>query len=763
MKKILLTALIGLIAASASAATLQVKHNPGAGQYGTIAAAVEAAASGDTIEIIGDATPFDEGIVNPFRDKALNFIGTKNPMPIFQNKNISRNNPFDDGMYSLFVSATTTTVENIHFVVNNPISGREEGQPGGSYPFDMRHNPIHENPVVIKNCKLESPEYSENTVIAHDRKVLFEGCELEFGGQIWQLWEDSTTFKNCKITSNKAQASQKSQLAITFGGQVTFDNCYVDFSHQGDINPDTQLPGGTYVLDNRQGLIEIINGTLFKVGPYSLGVNNFNYGYGATDAHRRNEGLHGIRIDHSIFGYYGVTNPDVNGVTMDNKPEMSSIGYDVRTVITNSDMIGGWEGKNHPQRAASGVYSGGSLWTSDDTPAISINNSVFYDWGFFVGFHQQAGQEADVMVEAEQNAIYTNVFTNTSDSNAVMDPSNKLFDNATYPLSSTFVYVDTLTDNFYLHPSSEAAKMSPIPGSKGVASETDLPAWPMEAVKIASGGTAPVIDGVINTAEWARATPIDLRLGTLNIKDPYKPEYTHKGSAYYTATATSGTIVNDADCSAMIYYMWDDDAFYIAASVKDDVNRAVANSETTKVNGGDCFQLCIDYDNIRADTTTAPDQIGFVLIPSWAAIANRGSYPASADGLVSTINPNFYQFWPENIFDQPNQFAGMTWEVKMSGANYDLEARIPWNAFKVYNEAVEMPYKTTFPPKAGQICGVLPMIDDHDENDATSFLLTEFGPNGFPVGMPSSYSKMTFVLEGSVPSTNFARQWNTFE
>lgn len=743
MRRILFIAFIGWIAASASAATLRVTHNPGAGEYSSVAAAIEDAVSGDIIEIVGDGTPYDEGIINPHADKVLSFIGTTDPRPIFQSKNLVKNDPIDPRLCILFFSAAQVVVENIHFIANNVVNDDTLPQ-GVQYPFDLRGGD-----AVFRNCKIEVPEHVAHTMISHDKTNLFEDCEIEMGEQMHVLWTKSLTFRNCKITTN--EKSMNTAFVIIHGGHVILDNCYVDYRHNYAF---AQVDGG---------LIELINGTIVKSYVPKGSVGGFNLQNYTTTAEGNiiptsDTDFHGLRMDHSIFALYGLEEDyGFNAIFIQNDQNLVEQGRYAGVRITNSDVIGGVEGAAG-HCAASAIFSNSHILSDDGSPSIQIDKSIFYNWGWVLGFFEAPIEEANTMVSITNSALFDDHYSNNS--TPAVDPSSRFFSKSDYPLANTLVYLDGINDNFLLYPSSEAAKMSPVPGSMGVASETDLPAWPMEAVKIASGDPAPVIDGVINTAEWARATPVDLRVENLLAKDPYRPEYTHRGSVY-ADNGSPGTISNDADCSAMIYYMWDDEAFYLAVSIKDDVNEPVLNSETLKVNSGDCFQLCIDYDNIRANSVNDLTQQGYALIPSWAAVANKGSFPATEDGRVSAINPNFYQFWP-GIFDQPNQLAGMSWEIKMSGANYDLEARIPWNAFKIYNESIEMPYVTSFPPKSGQVCGILPIVDDHD-NGTITFMMTEYGTNGFPVEMPSGYGKMTFVLEGSAPSTNAARQWNLFK
>jgi len=214
--------------------------------------------------------------------------------------------------------------------------------------------------------------------------------------------------------------------------------------------------------------------------------------------------------------------------------------------------------------------------------------------------------------------------------------------------------------------------------------------WPITINKVTA---PPVIDGNINPgAEWDDSTLMNMRLSTLNIPDPYDPTFVHNGGVF----GAGGTITGDADASALYYFGWDDNALYIAADVTDEsINPNVA---VGAMNGGDAFQVCLDYDLTKG---TDANVNGMVFIPSIAAADNVGTAPA--DGS----SPNFNAFWPEG---NANPMTGTQWGVTTSAGGYQVEVKIPWTAFTAGGSTFTNP----FPPVQGQKMGMLFMIDDHD-------------------------------------------------
>jgi hypothetical protein len=157
-----------------------------------------------------------------------------------------------------------------------------------------------------------------------------------------------------------------------------------------------------------------------------------------------------------------------------------------------------------------------------------------------------------------------------------------------------------------------------------------------------------------------------------------------------------GTITTDADASGLYYFAWDNTSLYIAADVTDEsIN---PNVFAGAANGGDAFQVCLDYDLSKV---TDANVSGGVYIPTVAASANVGTAPAD------NTSPNFNAFWPEG---NANPMTGTRWGVTVSGSGYKVELAIPWTAFTAGGSAFANP----FPPVEGQKMGMLVMIDDHD-------------------------------------------------
>lgn len=245
--------------------------------------------------------------------------------------------------------------------------------------------------------------------------------------------------------------------------------------------------------------------------------------------------------------------------------------------------------------------------------------------------------------------------------------------------------------------------------------------WPINVFRTI---TTPTIDGVINVGtEYSNAQVVDLRLGTLSIIDPYTPTCMHFGSHFQAG----GMVEDDADNSALIYFLWDDQALYVAVNGKDEEMNPVTNDcgqyacPDAGVNRGDTFQLCLDYD--QGEATDGQQDGTKVYIPSWALIENAN-------------DPQwFQQFWP---LSAPNPFTGMTYSMKTSATGYTLEARIPWTAFTSGGDV----YTNPFPPVNMQTCGVLPMLEDND-GGAVSFLYTA-GNNTNIIVNASQYNDLVF-------------------
>lgn len=250
--------------------------------------------------------------------------------------------------------------------------------------------------------------------------------------------------------------------------------------------------------------------------------------------------------------------------------------------------------------------------------------------------------------------------------------------------------------------------------------------WPIQAVRIPVGSPAPTLDGVIAPGEWAPTgveVPIDISLATLNAIDPYFPQFTHPGTLI-------GSIADDADLSARAWFLWDNQALYIAADVSDDV---LLPSTFPNVNNGDAFQFAIDYDSNALAGADLP--FSGVFIPSWAAAPN------------SNDPSRFQQFWPTG---SANPFTGTTWAVAERPGGWTLEARIPWTAFEAGGDFFLNP----FPPAVGQTALAAIILPDADLNvgSVDGFLVT-VGNGQNTILDSSSYNTLLFVEEPTLPAS----------
>ncbi len=265
--------------------------------------------------------------------------------------------------------------------------------------------------------------------------------------------------------------------------------------------------------------------------------------------------------------------------------------------------------------------------------------------------------------------------------------------------------------------------------------------WPINVFRTL---TTPTIDGVANIAtEYSNAQSVDLRLGTINAFDPWTPTCLHAGTSSFAGV---GSPENDADNSGLIYFLWDDQALYMAVVANDQQLNPASNPcgqyacSSGGVNGGDAFQLCLDYD--QGDAADGQQLGTKVYIPSWAITDN-----------ADDVNW-FQQFWP---VEDPNPFTGMTYNMKTNATGYVLEARIPWTAFTAGGDT----YTKPFPPVDMQTCGVLPMLEDFDDG-VVSFMYTA-GNNSNIIVNASQYNDLIFQNRTSPQPETAVEDWMQYK
>lgn len=264
--------------------------------------------------------------------------------------------------------------------------------------------------------------------------------------------------------------------------------------------------------------------------------------------------------------------------------------------------------------------------------------------------------------------------------------------------------------------------------------------WPIQVVETS---TPPTLDGVIDTAsEWAPAgfpVPIALNLSTLTIADPYFPNNTHNGQSLLIGGATN---TGAADISGVMYFMYDADNFYIGVEVTDDNNSPGA----TAPNGGDAFQLCLDYDN----TFGAGGTDAGIYIPSWNATTNTSDFSQAL----------FFAFWPTS---SPADFTGAEWQMTVgTGGNYVLEASIPWTVFSANGNT------NTVPPATGYVFNGMPILLDIDNGGDPKFLMTGGAGSGAGAIGSASLWQTTFELtddpvELPPPPASTGGSWNLYQ
>jgi len=184
--------------ATAGAAVLEVTHSPGAGQYGSVTAAIAAAADGDTIRIIDNSAPFEETVL----------IDT----------------PDANGMFTLEGDPGLDPRPTIVGQGGTDIAGAVVTLGfGANYPTGC----------IIRNLILQSapqagpPAYSTLCMLRFNFNTTFENVEFDAGSPaniesaISQFWYHTNTFNNCTFKGGVYTIFSRS-------GEAVLNNCAIE-------------------------------------------------------------------------------------------------------------------------------------------------------------------------------------------------------------------------------------------------------------------------------------------------------------------------------------------------------------------------------------------------------------------------------------------------------------------------------------------------------------------------------------------------------
>jgi hypothetical protein len=187
-------------------------------------------------------------------------------------------------------------------------------------------------------------------------------------------------------------------------------------------------------------------------------------------------------------------------------------------------------------------------------------------------------------------------------------------------------------------------------------------------------GMPPVLDGVVNTDEWAAATPLIMNHGTMQ---------------NFGGSMSTGSTTTDAQMSGTFRFLWDQTYLYVSAQIATTtvscMLNELTNGEPTPLNGTDAIQFCLDHQNLKTGNEETPGIYILDVVPGFKDNLNKTGY---------------YQHWgtPRNTLSNT-----VTSGRKLAGA-YELEFKIKWSDLT--------PNPIT--PAAGSRIGYLALILDVD-------------------------------------------------
>ena len=241
------------------------------------------------------------------------------------------------------------------------------------------------------------------------------------------------------------------------------------------------------------------------------------------------------------------------------------------------------------------------------------------------------------------------------------------------------------------------------------------PGWPVNAVKLSAGQTI-TVDGKVTGDEYKGAQAMVVNKDTLvGVPDSFFPTLNHNGKIQAKDQLTNTSL---DDYTGTYYFMWDDEFFYAALSVKDNSYGFVGPDP----NGSDCLQFVFAV--TPGETATAN-----MYIPTIA--------PADTDGNV--LGKNAFGGWIEEDIMTASTYAGTV----QDNGSWAVEIKIPWNSMTKFSKPI-------FPPKAGDSLGFAVLSIDYDANDAGATSLEWFACNQSTFPWESSgIEKLNFINAAS--------------
>lgn len=253
--------------------------------------------------------------------------------------------------------------------------------------------------------------------------------------------------------------------------------------------------------------------------------------------------------------------------------------------------------------------------------------------------------------------------------------------------------------------------------------------WPINCVKLGENQPKPVIDGIVTPEEYAGAQALVYNRDTAFAADAWDPNFIHDPLSMHHPH--EWTLTPPEDFNGTYYFMWDDEALYVACSVEDDSYYWSGPNP----NAADNIQFTISE---KPSDTHKPR----LYIPT---IAPRGT-----DGQpVGKNNWGFaYQY---NLFDPEVSTVEFTGMVDDATQDWTVEARYPWielvGDFKgdLAQGDADGNGRDVFPPEIGQICGFVLVAIDQDESGNNNQSWTQGGQRPWSNIGQDAAQPMTFV------------------
>ncbi|MHC4167848.1 MAG: sugar-binding protein [Planctomycetota bacterium] len=190
--------------------------------------------------------------------------------------------------------------------------------------------------------------------------------------------------------------------------------------------------------------------------------------------------------------------------------------------------------------------------------------------------------------------------------------------------------------------------------------------WPINCVKLRTGQTIS-IDGVVTPGEYDGAQPVMINANAATGIDPYQPQYRHQmyGSPRFPNQWRDTSL---DDFSATYYVMWDDDALYVAVSVRDDSYQS-----------HESFELFDDASDTLHFTLSATPYDSHVPSLYGPSIAPRDKTTGR------TIAKNHFgnrsgKFITNGLFNDPCHLPVYAGSVNDETQDWMVEVKIPWDS-----------------------------------------------------------------------------------